>query len=139
LAFIAASGGALAQPAAENVIHVDVAGLRNGKGQVLCSLYSSAEAFPRMAIKPSSKSNRRSQIVIVFVISAALGRAPMRLRHSMTRTPTANWIQTLLAYPVKAWGASNDAQGRFGPPPFDKAAFRFTGGHLELKITLHYL
>ena len=32
---------------AENVIHVEISGLRNDKGQMLCALFSSAEAFPK--------------------------------------------------------------------------------------------
>ena len=36
---------------AENVIHVEVSGLRNDKGQMLCALFSSADAFPKKADK----------------------------------------------------------------------------------------
>jgi uncharacterized protein (DUF2141 family) len=38
---------------AGNVIHVDITGLRSDKGQMLCGLYSSAqaEAFPKKADK----------------------------------------------------------------------------------------
>src|SRR6266852_2483022 len=36
---------------AENVIHVEISGLRNDKGQVLCALFSSADAFPKKADK----------------------------------------------------------------------------------------
>jgi uncharacterized protein (DUF2141 family) len=47
--------GALGQtPApAENVVHVEISGLRNDHGQMLCALHSSAEAFPKKADKPS--------------------------------------------------------------------------------------
>src|SRR5258708_32684776 len=38
-------------PPAENVIHVEISGLRSDKGQMLCALYSSAEAFPKKADK----------------------------------------------------------------------------------------
>jgi len=40
-----------AQAPAENVIHVEISGLRSDKGQVLCALFSSAEAFPKKADK----------------------------------------------------------------------------------------
>ena len=36
---------------AENVVHVEISKLRNDKGQVLCVLFSSAEAFPKKADK----------------------------------------------------------------------------------------
>ena len=53
LALLAALSTALAQqPApAENIIHVEVSGLRSNKGQVLCALHSSAEGFPKKAEK----------------------------------------------------------------------------------------
>src|SRR5258708_15910683 len=38
-------------PPAENVIHVEISGLRSDKGQMLCALYSSAQAFPKKADK----------------------------------------------------------------------------------------
>lgn len=44
-----------------------------------------------------------------------------------------------IGIPREGVGASNNAKGRFGPPKFDAAAFRFTGGRLDLKITMDYL
>ena len=39
-----------------NVIHVEVVGMRNNKGQVFCAIYSSADGFP----KESQKSIQRA-------------------------------------------------------------------------------
>ena len=41
------------QGAGENLIHVEISGLRSDKGQMLCALHSSAqaEAFPKKAEK----------------------------------------------------------------------------------------
>ena len=44
-----------------------------------------------------------------------------------------------MGIPREGVGASNDAKGHLGPPKFDAAAFRFPGGRLEMKITIHYL
>ena len=41
--------------------------------------------------------------------------------------------------PKEGVGASNNAKGHFGPPKFDAAAFHFSGGRLDLKITITYL
>ena len=38
---------AQAAPPQGGIIHVDVVGLRNNKGQVFCALYASAEGFPK--------------------------------------------------------------------------------------------
>jgi uncharacterized protein (DUF2141 family) len=51
-ALVAASGVLGQTPApAGNAIHVEISGLRNDKGQMLCALFSSAEAFPKKADK----------------------------------------------------------------------------------------
>jgi uncharacterized protein (DUF2141 family) len=44
-----------------------------------------------------------------------------------------------MGIPREGVGASNDAKGHFGPPKFDAAAFRYSGGRLEMKITISYL
>src|SRR5260221_6839156 len=44
-------------PPAENVIHVEISGLRSDKGQMLCALYSAAEAFPKKADKAVARVN----------------------------------------------------------------------------------
>ena len=44
-----------------------------------------------------------------------------------------------MGIPREGVGASNNAKGHLGPPKFDAAAFRFPGGHLDLKITVTYL
>ncbi len=53
-ALVGAAGAFGQTPApAENVIHVEISGLRSDKGQMLCALYSSAQAdaFPKKADK----------------------------------------------------------------------------------------
>src|SRR5262245_14608367 len=48
------------QPAAENLIHVQISGLRNDEGQVVCSLFSSSD-FPKKAEK--AVAHAKSKIV----------------------------------------------------------------------------
>jgi uncharacterized protein (DUF2141 family) len=44
---VLSSSLAQVQSSTESLIHVEVAGLRSNKGEVLCSLFSSASDFPR--------------------------------------------------------------------------------------------
>ena len=46
-----------AQPPQANRIHVEITGLRDDKGQVLCTLYSSPAGFPRNADKAAAHSS----------------------------------------------------------------------------------
>jgi len=44
-----------------------------------------------------------------------------------------------IGMPKEGVRASNDAKGHMGPPKFEAAAFKYSGGELVLKVTIHYL
>lgn len=139
LAMMTAAVTATAQSTAQNVIHVDVEGLRNDKGQVMCALYSSAEGFPKDAAKALAKTS--SPISTGRAVCDFTGASPGTYAVAVFHDENSNGKMdtNLIGMPREGVGASNNAQGHFGPPPFDKAAFRFTGGRLELKISMNYL
>ena len=122
-----------------NVIHVDVLGLRNNKGQVFCALYVSAEGFP----KDSQKAIRRdtSSISEKKASCEFSGIEPGTYAVSVFHDENSNGkLDTnFLGIPREGVGASNDARGHMGPPQFDAAHFQFSGGRLNLKITINYL
>ena len=62
LAMFTTSFLAQAVPASSDVIHVEISGLRNDKGQVLCALFTSAKDFP----KNGDKAVAQTATSIVF-------------------------------------------------------------------------
>src|SRR5262245_12282733 len=58
-AFLALVGSALPQTQSpqENVIHIEIRGMRNSNGQVMCSLYSSPDGFPKKREKALAHVN----------------------------------------------------------------------------------
>ena len=50
-AFLSIAAVSLGQPPQHSQIHVEITGLRNDKGQVLCDLFSSASDFPKKTDK----------------------------------------------------------------------------------------
>jgi uncharacterized protein (DUF2141 family) len=50
-----------------------------------------------------------------------------------------NLDTNFMGIPREGVGASNNAKGHLGPPKFEAAAFQFSGGKLNLKITIKYL
>ena len=138
--FFASAGRCLPQARAqESVIHVEVARLRNNDGQVSCSLYSSADGFPKVAQKAVAHvvapiSEHRAVCQFPAIAPGTYAVSVFHDENSNGKLDT-----NLLGIPREGVGASNDARGHMGPPKFDAAKFQFAGGRLELKITINYL
>jgi uncharacterized protein (DUF2141 family) len=128
-----------AQVPQPNVIHVEVVGLHSDKGQVLCALYSSRDGFPKQSEKALARVT--SGIAQKQAVCEFSGIAPGTYAISVFHDENSNGkLDTkFMGIPREGVGASNNAKGHFGPPKFEAAAFPFTGGRLELKITINYL
>jgi uncharacterized protein (DUF2141 family) len=138
---LALTPDALAQPQElpKNLIRVEIDGLRNDKGQVLCAIYLSADGFPKRADKALAHANSpisHAHAVCEFPDLNA-GTYAISLFHD--ENSNGKLDTNFMGIPREGVGASNNAKGHFGPPKFDAAAFRFSGGRLELKITVNYL
>jgi uncharacterized protein (DUF2141 family) len=140
-AFLLLSSFALSQtePRPENQIYVEIVGLRNDKGQVICALFSSADDFP----KKTDKAVARTTSLISGRHGACdfPGIAPGTYAVSVFHDENSNGKldSNFMGIPREGVGASNDARGHLGPPKFDAASFRYPGGRLEMKITVNYL
>jgi len=141
LTFLLPFSSAIAQeqPTAENLIRVEISGLRNDKGQVQCSLFSSAADFPKRADKALARA--KSGISKGHASCEFPGVAEGIYAVSVFHDENANGkLDTnFVGIPREGVGASNNAKGHLGPPKFEAAAFRFSGGQLELEITINYL
>lgn len=127
------------QSAPANLIHVEIAGLRNDKGQVLCALFSSPPGFPKDSDKAVARARSgisQGHAFCDFPVTAA-GTYAVSVFHD--ENSNGKLDTGLLGIPREGVGASNNAKGHFGPPKFDAAAFRFEGGRQDLKIIIAYL
>jgi uncharacterized protein (DUF2141 family) len=138
-AALVAAFGAFAQTPAENIIHVGISGLRNDKGQVLCALFSSAEAFPTKADKAVARLT--AKIAERQAVCDFTGIAPGTYAVSVVHDENSNGKldRNFIGMPREGVGASNDAKGHMGPPKFSAASFRYEGGRMDLKIHVNYL
>lgn len=123
----------------QNVIHVGIEGFRTDKGQVICSLYSSAKGFPKNARKAIAHS--RSLIVNRHADCEFSGIQPGTYAISVFHDENSNGrLDTnFLGIPREGVGASNNARGHFGPPKFHDASFGYAGGHMDLRLVITYL
>ena len=137
---ITVSSGAAQRPLLQSTqIHVDVVGLHNNKGQVLCSLFSSAIGFPKKDDKAEAHytaeiSNRQASCEFVGVAPGTYAVSAFHDENSNGKLDT-----NFMGIPREGVAASNDARGRLGPPKFDDAAFQVSGDPVNLKITITYL
>jgi len=120
-------------------IHVDVVGLRNKKGQVLCSLFSSAIGFPKnddkaVAHYTAEISDRRASCEFSGIAPGTYALSAFHDENSNGKLDT-----NFMGIPREGVAASNDARGRFGPPKFDDAAFQVSGDQVNLSIAITYL
>jgi len=142
-AALVAAFGAFAQTPtpAESVIHVDISGLRTDKGQMLCALFSSAqaEAFPKKTDKTVARMT--AKILGRQAICDFTGVAPGTYAVSVVHDENSNGkLDTnFIGMPREGVGASNDAKGHMGPPKLSAASFQYQSGRLELKIHVNYL
>jgi uncharacterized protein (DUF2141 family) len=123
---------------ATGTIHADITGFRNDNGQVLCDLFSSADAFP----------GRPQQAAAHTISTITHGRAscefrdvsPGRYAIAIVHDENMNGkLDRILGMPSEGVGTSRDARGHFGPPKFEDAAFAFSGGEMNLTIAMTYL
>jgi len=139
LALIAPAASTLGQPPASNLIHAEVNGLRNSKGQVVFSLFASAEGFlkdDQKAVARTKSSIAGGHAVCEFP-AVAPGRYAIEAFHDENSN---NKLDTnFIGMPREGVGTSNNPKGHFGPPRFDDAAFSYSGGRQQLTIKITYL
>ena len=137
LSLIAVPPRSQGQP--EGLIQVDIDGLRNDQGQVSCALFSVPADFPKKTEKAvaqakSAISRGRASCEFQAIVPGTYAISVFHDENSNGRLDTK-----LMGIPREGVGATNGAKGRFGPPKFEDASFRFSGGRLKLKITITYL
>lgn len=121
LAILASLLAGLATPVFAADLTLDLATRASG-GRIAVAVYRDAEAFRRGEGPVASRMATRTGAVTRVVFT---GLPPGRYAVAAFHDTDANGRLTLwpIGLPREAYGFSNDARGRFGPPPFAQAAF----------------
>jgi uncharacterized protein (DUF2141 family) len=119
-------------------LNVSVHGLRENIGQLMVFVYDNADAFPTKrdkAFRLKKIPVTASPMAISFD-NVPPGTYGIAVYHDENNNDKMDrhWYGP----PKEGYGASNDAQGTFGPPSFDDAKFKFQRSQDTIKIIIHY-
>ncbi len=126
-------------PQEKSNLTIVVSGLRSSDGAVLLSLYNRADGFPRnphAAIRKEKLPIVNGTATVSFK-GLPYGSYAAALLHDENNNLDMDFNS--LGMPREGYGFSNDAKARFGPPKFDKAAFKINAPNAKIVINTKYL
>jgi uncharacterized protein (DUF2141 family) len=124
---------------ASNSIKVVVSGLHSNDGEVDCALFANADGFPGDSSKAdkTAKSKIDNRQAVCIFSGIAPGDYAVSVFHD--ENGNGKLDRNFIGMPKEGVGASNGAEGKFGPPKFDDARFTYKGGPQTLTIHIRYL
>lgn len=129
----------LASPVYAADLTVTVTGIRNAEGLVQLCLFARADGFPDCGNDTSVPRQRVPAVpgqVRVRFEGLAPGTYAVTAFHDEKRTGKVE--TNFLGIPRSGLGASNDPQGRFGPPSFGDAAFTVPNRPAAITLRMQY-
>jgi uncharacterized protein (DUF2141 family) len=126
---------ALAGPASAATLQVVVAGVRNGKGDVMVAVCSE-----RRFLKEYCEYNGKVKAApgeVTVTLEVPPGTYAVQAYHDEDRS--SDVTLNVLGLPVEGIGFSNDAPFRFSAPSYRDAAFQLGQMGGRIRLTLRYL
>jgi uncharacterized protein (DUF2141 family) len=131
------SSARASDPAALVELTVRVQGLKNDRGQVAVALFASASGFPQRehAFRGQLSRIERGRAQVQFR-ALPPGTYSVAVLHDENENKKMDF--NFLGMPLEGYGFSNDASALFGPPSFERAAFRLLPRPSVVSITARY-
>lgn len=117
---------------AQSSVKVTLNGLNKSTGQILFSLYQTADGFPDDPQKAFRMGSVSVQTIhpIISIESIPPGKYALAVIHD--ENGNGRLDKNKLGIPVEPVGFSNNVMGAFGPPKFHRAQFNVLPGKNEL-------
>jgi len=125
--------GALAEDGKSGDLEIAVSGLETDRGVLMVALMNSADAFEN-----NTEAFRDVNVPVKNGKATATlrgipyGTYAVKTYHD--ENSNGKLDTNFVGFPKEAFGFSNDAMGRFGPPTFEQAKFEFASGKLRIEI-----
>jgi len=126
-------------PAAKNVLTLEVLGVRESVGRMACALFWENKGFPRK----HRRALRRTWVEVkgetVTCVFKRTGLGEYAASVFLDKNGNGKLDTNAIGSPKEPWGVSQDAKSkRFGPPLYKDAKFDYQGGAVTIPITLKY-
>lgn len=119
-------------------LRILLCGARSSQGSFSCAIFDNEEDFAQrqnsLVAKTLSVPEDITEVTTWEIRTLPPGRYAIGAFHDENKNGKLD--RHLLGYPVEAYGFSNKARGRLGPPAFDQATFEFGSVDLEMTIEL---
>ena len=119
-------------------IRVFAEGLHREAGQVRISLFATPEGFPDQGERCLQWGFARLLGDQAYLVFAPVRPGSYAVAVFHDEDGNGKMRKDWLGRPKEGWGVSRDAQGRFGPPRFEDAAFEAAGDTMTIHLQLRY-
>jgi uncharacterized protein (DUF2141 family) len=128
-----------AQDASKGV-KVEITGLRNNNGHLVCSVWSGPAGFPRddsHILKHVTAPIKNAGGECVFGGNFAAGDYAVTLFHD--EDSSGKFKTNFVGYPLEGYGFSNNVVPQFSAPTFDQCKFHYDGtGWKQIPVKMIY-
>lgn len=125
------------QDATENAgtgqLEIEVLGLTGNLGLLTLALLDDAESFGNGS-EPFREATVAVEAGSATVVFSDLPFGSYAAKVFQDENSNGELDSNFVGYPTEAFGFSNDAMGRFGPPTFDQAKFEFDSDLKRIRI-----
>jgi uncharacterized protein (DUF2141 family) len=126
-------------PAAKNILILEVLGLKEREGTMACALFWENKGFPRK----HRRALRRTWVTVegetVRCVFKRTGLGEYAASVFLDLNGNGKLDTNAIGSAKEPWGVSQDAKSkRFGPPLYKDAKFEYAGGAVTIPINLQY-
>ena len=112
---------------------VEVAGLKDAKGQVMVAVYDRADSFLKQPLRAATTAAQAGKVQLVI---SDLPAGDYAVTVFQDKNDNGALDTNPVGMPIEPYGFSNDAAGRMGPPSFEQARVRLAASGSQTTIHL---
>jgi uncharacterized protein (DUF2141 family) len=126
-------------PAANNVLTLEITGIRQAKGRMACALFWQNKGFPRKHRRALRRTWVDVDAKTVECVFKRTGLGEYAASVFLDTNLNGKLDTNAIGSPKEPWGVSQNAKAkRFGPPLWKDAKFDYEGGPVTIPIELVY-